>query len=349
MRPDREPGAKLGRDDVLRLVELAETAGEELDLSGYDLSGENLSGREVRLSNVVFGRHNGPPPAILVGTDFRYSTLEHCFFAHADLTDAYLRCCQISRCDFRYARFCRTTIGDATFLLCDFYRASVQENTVMRGTVFELVSLTESLDGATGLHWSSFAGNARRPALVTESETDYRDFLERTKVDRPVTYSVEQALEDRLDDAARTYRQLCGLWTSRAQFSDAGEAYAHSRRLERQAAGPRGHKFRPFFWLWLWVADALCGFGERLGRIALWVVVVALLPGVAYWLFGGVDGAHGIGDGLLFSASQLTASTPARLTPATQVVDWIRVLQTLAGIALLGLFGFVLGNKIRNA
>jgi hypothetical protein len=349
MRPDCEPGAKLGRDEIFRLAEMAKRAGEELDLSGYDLSGTDLSGKEVVLTDVVFGRHHGPQPATLVGTNFRCSTLDHCFFAHADLTDADLRDCQISRSDFRYATFCRTTLGDATVVLCDFYRASVQENTVMRDTVFELVSLTESLDGATGLHWTSFAGKARRPALVAESEVDYRNFLEWTKADRLETYPVEAALEDRLDEAARTYRQLCGLWTSRAQFNDAGEAYAHSRRLERQAAGPRGRKFRPFFWLWLWAADALCGFGERLGRIVLWLAVVALLPGVAYWLFGGVSGGHGMGDDLLFSASQLTASTPARLTSATEVVDWIRVLQTLAGVALLGLFGFVLGNKIRSA
>jgi Pentapeptide repeats (8 copies) len=349
MRPECDVGVKLGREDVIRLAEMANTAGEALDLSGYDLSGTDLGGKEVVLANVIFGRHHGPPPAILTGTTFRCSTLDHCFFAHADLTGADFRECGINRGDFRYAIFRRTTLGDATLVLCDLYRASVEEGTVMLNTVFELVSLPGSLSGATGLRWASFAGRGPRPPLVAESEADYRDFLERTKPDRPETDPIEKALANRLDDAARTYRELCGLWTGRGQFSDAGQAYAHSRRLERQSAGPGGREFRPLLWFWLLVADGLCGFGERLGRIVPWLVAVALLPGLVYWLFGGVGGAHEIGDYLLFSASQLTASTPARLTATTQAVEWIRVLQTLTGVALLGLFGFVLGNKIRNS
>lgn len=344
------PAAKLTRADVILLASRASATGEQLDLSGYDLSGVDLGGKEVIWTDVVFGRHHGPPPAILNGTIFRRSTLEHCFLAHADLTGADFRDCRLRRCDFRYATFCRTTLGDAHILLCDFYRASVEEGTVMLNTVFELVSLGP-LDGAIGLRWTSFAGKGRRSALVAESESDYRDFLKWTSADRLETYPIDKALEDRLDDAAVSYRDLCGFWTARGQFRDAGQAYAHSRRLERQAAGPRyqGRPFRPLTWLWLWFADLLCGFGDRLGRVIPWLAVVALLPGVIYWLVGGVHGGNGITDDLLFSASQVTASTPPRLTSSNALVDWVRVVQTLAGVALLGLFGFVLGNKIRNS
>jgi uncharacterized protein YjbI with pentapeptide repeats len=327
----------------------AREAGEVLDLSGYDLSGVDLGGKDVAWRDVVFGTHRGPPPAILNGTIFRSSTLEHCFFAHADLTGADFRDCHISRCDFRYATFRRTTLGDATLELCDLYRASIEDGTVMLNTVFELVSMPGTLEGATGLSWASFDGP--RPALVTESEPDYRDFLEWTRADRLGTYPIEDALKDRLDDAARTYRDLTGVWTGRAQFRDAGLAYAHGRRLERQAVGPRfkGRPFRPLPWLGLWLADLLCGFGESLWRIVPWLAVVALVPGIIYALAGGVAGAHGLVDDLLFSVSQLTATTPDRLKAGTHLVDWVRVVQTLMGVTLLGLFGFVLGNKIRNA
>jgi hypothetical protein len=55
-------------------------------------------------------------------------------------------------------------------------------------------------------------------------------------------------------------------------------------------------------------------------------------------------------DGLVwaiacFSAGRLTASTPERLSAATTLVEWIGVAQTFLGIALLGLFGFVLGTS----
>jgi len=166
------------------------------------------------------------------------------------------------------------------------------------------------------------------------------------------TYSIEDALADRLEDAARSYRDLCGLWTERGQFSDAGKAYARSRRLERQSAGPRfkGKPFRPLFWVGLWFADLLCGFGESLVRIVGWLLAVALLPGIVYAIVGNVvQGSGGFWDDILFSASQVTASTPMRLTSTAPVIEWIRVLQTLTGVAVLGLLGFVLGNKLRNS
>ncbi len=349
MRPDAQPPARLDRDQVIEFAHRASAAGEELDLSGYDLSGVDLAGTDLVWRRVVFGRHGGSPPAILRGTSFRNSRLEECLFAHADLTDADFRGCDIVRCDLRYAMFCRTTLGDATVVRSDFYRATLGQGTVMLNTTLELVSLTTDLEGAQDLAWTTFSARSRPPALVLEDEGAYREFLQPTKGDRLASYDIDAAIADRLLDAARIYRLLCGLWTERGEFRDAGAAYAHCRRLERQATGPfyRGRPFRPFTWLWLWFADLLCGFGQNLGRIIPWLVALALLPGVAYAIVGGVAGAHGIGDDLLFSASQLTASTPARFAATSPLLDWIRVVQTLLGVALLGLFGFVLGNKIR--
>ncbi len=347
MRPQATLGVKLDREDVLRLAEEAKLANDELDLSGFDLSGINL--QETELARVAFGRHHGGSPAVLAGASFRGSTLRDCFFAHADLVKADFRGCHITGADFRYATFRQTTLEGATLVLCDFYRACLEDGTRLTNAVLELVSLTASLDGATGLSRGTFTREGHPPALVAESAECYPAFLERTKSDRPESYSVDKGLEVRLEEAASIYRQLSGLWTSRAQFADAGWAYAHSRRLERQVAGPRGRNFRVLAWLWLWIADLLCGFGERLGRVVGWLLAVALIPGFAYLLFGGIAGAHGIADDLLFSVSQLTASTPARLSSSNSLVDWVRVVQTLAGVTLLGLFGFILGNKIRNS
>jgi hypothetical protein len=346
MPPDSSPPARLDRDQVFDLASRAAAAGEELDLSGLDLSGLDLSGEGVIWRRVVFGRHRGPAPALLRGTSFRCSKLEECLFAHVDLTDADFRGCEIARCDMRYALFCRTTLGDATVVRSDFYRASFQEGTVMLNTNLELVSLTTDLAGAEDLAWTTFDARTRPPALILEDEAAYRDFLQPTRGDRLPDYDIDAAIADRFRDAAHIYRLLCGLWTERGKFTDANEAYAHCRRLEREEVGPR-HHFDPFKWLWLWLADLICGFGQDLGRIALWLLAVALLPGVLYAIFGGVSGAVDIGDYLLFSASQLTASTPARFAPTSSLVEWVRVLQTLLGVGLLGLFGFVLGNKIR--
>ncbi len=352
LRPDKPAGARLTRDEVVEWAARANRAGVLLNLSGYNLTEIDLKDENLKLTDVVFGWHGGPKPAELRGARFRECILEHCFFADTDLTKADFRKCTALRCDFRYATFRHTTLQEAKLVLCDMYRASIQDGTVMLKTKFELVSLTGTLGGATGLRWSSFAHEKPRPPLVPESEREYREFLRWTKQDRLEAYSIDDALADRLDDAARNYRDLSGLWTERGQFSDAGKAYARSRRLERQSAGPRfkGKPFRPLFWAGLWFADLLCGFGESLVKIVVWLLVVALLPGIVYAIIGNVvQGSGGFWDDLLFSASQLTASTPMRLSSSAQVVEWIRVLQTLTGVAVLGLFGFVLGNKIRNS
>jgi hypothetical protein len=347
---------ELTREAVVALVEEARMAEGELVLSGYDLSGVDLSGlnlgrKGVVWRDVVFGRHNGPPPAEMNGTSFRDSTFDHCFFAHANFTDADFRACVMSRCDFRYAQFHRTTVEEATFNLCDLYRATCLQGTIFRQSVFELVSLTASLEGATDLRWPTFAGKGRPPALVPEDEDKYREFLEWTKHDRGDTYSTEDALNDRLLVAAEGYRNVSGLWTSRGQFGDASRAYVRARRLERQSASWRfkGKPFQPFRWMGLWLADLLCGFGTNLGIILPWLVIVALLPGFAYSHFGGISGDPGVGDSLLFSVSRIVGSTPTGLAPSSHVVDVVGVLQTLAGIALTGLFGFVLANKLRSS
>jgi hypothetical protein len=147
------------------------------------------------------------------------------------------------------------------------------------------------------------------------------------------------------------YRGLSSLFSGRGSFDDAGAAYVYSRRLERRARGPfyRASRFRPFSWLWLWIADLVCGFGESLPRVVAWIAALALLPGLGYRLFGGVVGAHGLLDDLLYSLSSLTSSQPSGLNAAVRLVSWIGVVQTFLGVALLGLFGFVLGNKIRNS
>lgn len=351
MSPDPPPPARLDRDQVFKRAKRAAKAGKELDLSGRDLTGLNLTNdhKKIVWRRIVFGRHHGSPPALLRGVEFRGSRLEECSFAHVDLSEVDFRGCEIVGCDMRYAVFRGTTLGDATIVRSDFYRASFQEGTVLLNTTLELVSLTTDLAGAQGLAWATFDARNRPPALVLEDEDAYREFLQPTIGDRPPSDDVNAAVEHRLRDAVHLYRLLCGWWTERGKFPDANLAYVHCRRLEREAVGPRyqGERFRPLMWLWLWLADLLCAFGTDLGRIVLWLLAVALLPGILYALFGGVSGTANIGDDLLFSAGQLTGSSPARFAATSSLVEWVRVLQTLLGVGLLGLFGFVLGNKIR--
>ena len=51
---------------------------------------------------------------------------------------------------------------------------------------------------------------------------------------------------------------------------------------------------------------------------------------------------------VLFSFQQLTASVH-RLQPANSIVELVGAAQVFVGVALLGLFGFTLANRLRNS
>lgn len=347
--PRKRAATKLTRDEVLRWAKQARARHEELDLRSYDLRGLDLS--KVELKDVVFGRHerDGAAPAKLESASFRESSLEHCFFSHANLTNADFRGSNLSKCDFRYADFHRTTLEEATLKLCDLYRATIRQGTVMLNTTFELVSLTASLEGSTDLRFDAFKRRGGPPGLVTEDERAYRRFLKWTQEDRRESYPIDDAVKKRLVDAARTYRNLSAHWAARGQFHDAGCAYVHSRRLERRNAAPWGKHRKLPTWFVLLIADLLCGFGERLWRIVPWIAVVAVAPAFFYAVLGGVNGSHGLLDDLRYSFNQLTDFTPRDLSASSHLVDFVGGVQRVLGVALLGLFGFVLGNKLRSS
>jgi len=329
--------------------------GEWIDVRDADLTDADLSG--MRFERFIFGSHGpagDPEPAVLRRTRFRGCTFVDCKLAHVHCIRTDFRLARLEDCDLRYASFARATLANAKLAGCDFYRATFEEAVVFEDAVLERTSLSKaSLGGVVDLERGTFE-RGTPPALVQEDPDRYAEFLQRTLSDRPG--DVREAIAGRLTEAALTYRTLSGLWTAQGCLPDAAWAYVRAKRLERASASPwhRGTPTHGLRWLRLTAADLLCSFGESLGRVVVWIGALALLPGVGYWTAGGVEdtsgGANaGLPDSLLFSASRLTASTPERLSPATALVDWIGAAQTLFGIALIGLLGFVLGNRLRSS
>jgi hypothetical protein len=161
-------------------------------------------------------------------------------------------------------------------------------------------------------------------------------------------------MAERLRRAATIYRRLSGMWSDRGEYGYAGWAYVRARRLEREALRPGGaHGWhRAGQWAFLVLADATSGFGERVRRVAITALLLVVVPGVVYAATGAIeDGGrttHDLGDGLLFSLGQVTTTAPDRFS-APPGVELAGAVQTLVGIVLLGLLGFVLGNRIRSS
>ena len=274
--------------------------------------------------------------------------LLRCSFLDAEMERVDLRGCRLNRCDFRYATMRRVTFANTLLEDCDFYRAVFDQLCVFEEATLEGVSLNRAhLGGIVDLRRASFDAGAR-PALVQEDGRRYLRFLKLTEKDR--RDAVEAADANRHAEAALTYRRLVGLWESQGAYDDAAWAYPRARRLERAATSWR-HRRRQ--WLKLWAFDALAGFGERLWVVALWALAVGLVPGVLYSVLGGLererggDSVRALDETLRFSLGQLVTSTPEGLRP-NELVEWVGILQTLAGITLLGLVGFVLANNMRR-
>lgn len=337
------------RDLVARIARRDAAGGGELDLRGEDLTGADLSAME--LDRVVFGRgREGRDAARLQGADLRGATLRGCSLTRCDLRDVDLRGAVLEDCDLRYVTTQRTNLGDVVMRRCDLYRASFDAGTIFSPRALEHVSLTNAwLSGMSAFN----RGSLSESSLVQEDEAAYRAFLRPTAEESPE--SINERVHRRHLEAAAVYRGLSGLWASQGLLGDSGWAYARSRALERREASPlhRATPARWARWLGLVAVDVVSGYGLRIGRVAACLALLSVLPGVVYALAGGVRNdartTHRLGDSLLFSLGQLTSSTPERLTAAHRWVEWASVVQTLLGVTLLGLLGFVLGAVIRSS
>jgi uncharacterized protein YjbI with pentapeptide repeats len=351
-----------------------------LDLRGLDLRGRDFGGRS--LTRIRFGtkEETGEQPALLEGVSFRSSSLVDVHFTRTRLERNDFRGAELRSCDFRYVTCTRSTFANTKIIECDFYRAYFEASVIFSKATLTRVSLDKAwLQGATDLQRAMFDDPATGPALVQDADDEaYRRFLEPTKSQRLLGTAggelapddIASAIRDKRLRAAQTYRTLSAVWASGGHFDDATFAYVRSKELERQhfrsrlAAGRRGRHPGARTqsgaltdlggFLWRSLARWSCNYGDSLGRIVLLVLALVLGPGTFYALTGSVENDHGHTvhswlTCLLFSLEQITTLSSGSLQPATRLVELAGSLQTLIGIALLGLFGFVLGNKIRNS
>ncbi len=196
-----------------------------------------------------------------------------------------------------------------------------------------------------------------RTALIQEDADRYTAFLEPIP-DKTLDLSV--SMGKRFGDAAEVWRCLSALWSSQGFAADAGWAYVRARRKERSDSAPthtagmklwtRGwHALR---WGVLLMADALCEFGNNLLLAIAWLPVLVVGTGLIFWCSGIVHTATGPASfwkSMLFSVTQMVNVSPGGLSAEGSAAHVIAAAEVFLGVALLGLIGFVLGNKIRNS
>ena len=341
----------------------------DIDLGGQTLEGLDFGG--CTLTNVNFKnatlRHCRFDEATLDSCDFDHSgkaaepTLQSVSFKKANLNNCRFRYANIAWSDFRYARINQATFEDASVDFCDFYRCFLEGVVLFKHSAFSNCSLFNTYfgDGA----------NIRRENLVngriiqqdkrayTKFLVDWHDFGTgvRTNDRREVSdWSPDASVKARWADAEDIYKTLNGVWSQKGYIADANWGYVQGRRMERRRmmsefSDPNvkfgtkvGNVWRIFTNA---LSDLLFGYGESMLKMILTYIFTVLLFA---FIFSKEVSLLRYVEALGVSLKNMAGMDSEVLQGVSPLVDMLNLVQTTIGILLTGIFGFILGNKIRN-
>ncbi|MFW6135876.1 MAG: pentapeptide repeat-containing protein [Chloroflexota bacterium] len=311
------------------------------EMQGADLVGANLEGARLMLAQMQESRLRG---ANLAGASLRYANLEHASLRHADLKGARLS----------HANLGRAFLGGVDLKGADLDGANL-EGTFLVEADLSRVDL--------------------RNAESIEGISLYRARLDHTQLTRDqLGEAVGEERGGEWFEARQTYLALKNNFQELGRYDDARWAYRKERRMEKRDAwqktrtalrerrwgGAVGNGLRAASDQ---LVELVCDYGEGLSRVLASLLLLWLVFALSYGLIGGVWGPPQETSGgpvryatrnplhlLAFSLGAMTTLQPAGLEARpTQVMQFLMPIQALLGIVLAGLFGFVLGNRIRRS
>jgi len=347
---------------------------EEADLGGADLSGAQFTGMaggeanfdEAMLEDAHFGQ------AAMRFAKLRRTLLDGADFTGADLWGADFTGADADYTLFRGARLDEAKLGNVNLTYADFEGASLKKTNLtdsrLRGANLTGVKLDGAiLDGADFSETSLVRLN-----LSTCSLRHVRfagAWLNGTRMRAAqLGGAVGEEIAGEYKAAQASYLALEQNFKSIGAHDEASWAYKRGRRMGRFQAGLEAraawrarngrdlarHGYQ-------WGADRfvewLCDYGESLSRIARAFVLVIGLFAALYGLAGGLvreggDGSptYNVLDLVSYSALNMMTANPPEIgiKPIGRVTNLLVGIEGAAGIILMGLFGFILGNRLRR-
>lgn len=319
------------RTELLELIESKEIIG--VDFSGQRLEKIDFTGCRIER------------------TSFKGCELVHCRFRNA----------KISWSDFRYAEIQHGTFEDAEIAFCDFYRAFIDGVVIFSGSSFYNCSLNKTYLGECAIIRKE---NLKNNRILQQNKEDYRKFLvdwhtygtgERTNdVNMKTDWSPDAAVEARWKDAEIIYKNFNALWAGKGYFGDGNWAYVQGKKMERRRMISElfNNSVKPVTKLTnLWhiltnvISDIFFGYGESMFKM---IVTYILTVFFFAWMFAENTNILEYTQALAVSLKNMAGMDSESLRGVSPLVDMLNVIQTTIGILLTGIFGFILGNKIRN-
>lgn len=312
----------MDREELLKLIETKK-------IVGIDLSGEKLE--KIDFSGCTLERVN-----------FKGCEMVHCRFRNA----------KIMWSDFRYAEIQHGTFEGAQIDFCDFYRAFIDGVVIFNGSMFSNCSLNKTYLGDCAIIRRE---NLKDFRILQQNKEEYTRFLvdwhtygtgERTNdLNVKSDWNPQAAVDARWADAEVIYKNFNALWTGKGYIADGNWAYVQGKRMERMRL-ISDFKFANIVKISTnFLSDMLFGYGESMTKMILTYILTVFLFA---WAFTENVSLLEYSQAFAISLKNMVGMDSELLQDVSPLVDMLNVVQTTIGILLTGIFGFILGNKIRN-
>lgn len=319
------------REELLKLIATK-------NIVGIDLSGERLE-----------------------KIDFTGCTLERVNFKGCEMVHCRFRNAKISWSDFRYAEIQHGTFEGAQIDFCDFYRAFIDGVVIFSGSSIANCSLNKTYLGDCAIIRKE---NLKDNRILQQNKEEYRKFLvdwhtygtgERTNdLNVKSDWNPQTAVDARWADAEVIYKNLNALWSGKGYIADGNWAYVQGKRMERWRMISQ-MRDKSLNWLKkganIWhictnfISDLFFGYGESMTKMIVTYILTVFLFA---WAFTENVSLLEYSQAFAISLKNMVGMDSDILQDVSPLVDMLNVVQTTIGILLTGIFGFILGNKIRN-
>lgn len=348
------------------------------------LPGADLQSAQVVEAHLFRANLRG---AILINTNFTGSNLHAADLteAHlrgANLRDASLPTAKLKRASLRQVNLTNADLADADLSEANLTNAILERANLsgvnLEGANLQFAALrdvflarTLSLRGVR-LHHANLWG---------AMSLNHEQFMEESGES-----TIWEEANQHYGEAVAVYKSLKGYFEDAGDYEAANWAFEREQQMKKLMHVPRWCKWlypmmrgtskehlerhcRANMWKWLRleVADQVAGYGLSLVRPLMWLGAVILGFAMLYWLGGMLTTHPGcaysermmtprgdcapsatIADALVYSLASIASMEIGTVRPYLGYVALLSSLEALMGIALTGLFGFVLGNRLRN-
>lgn len=336
---------------------------------------ELLSENRIQISTTIdeFKKHLSSPQIVLnldlSNQTFNSYNFDDYIFINVRTHETKFNNCRMRNaaflfCDMRYSNFNGGTFEGSILWFCDLYRAYFEGLIRFSKVKIENCSLNNAFfSNGVLIRKINFQDNK----ILQENKKDYRRFLiiwdairpNHDKIKNDSQKSGEEKIDEiifeRFNEIELIYKNLTSTFTSNGFSNDTNWAYVKGRRAERYVFKQKlkDNKENLISKINLMpkifvnkTYDMLFGYGESLVKICVTYFMIVIIFTIIYMYHGNISEfftAFRISLGNMVGISSKVIEGQNNI-----FLDMLNLVQTTFGILITGIFGFILGNKIRN-